>query len=45
VVDFVHLGFWPTFNLADFSIVAGAVLLVASFWWRLAEAKEDEAGA
>ena len=45
VVDFVHFGFWPTFNLADFSIVVGAVLLVASFWWRLAEAKEDEAGA
>jgi signal peptidase II len=45
VVDFVHLGFWPTFNLADFSIVVGAVLLVASFSWRLAEAKEDGAGA
>jgi len=45
VVDFVHLGFWPTFNLADFSIVVGTVMLVASFWRRLTEPKEDEAGA
>lgn len=27
VVDFVHLGFWPTFNLADASIVCGCLLL------------------
>jgi signal peptidase II len=30
VVDFVHLGAWPTFNVADASITIGAVLLV--FW-------------
>ena len=26
VVDFVRLGFWPTFNLADASIVCGSLL-------------------
>jgi signal peptidase II len=30
VVDFVALHFWPTFNVADASIVVGCVLLVAS---------------
>jgi signal peptidase II len=28
VVDFVDLGWWPVFNLADSAIVVGAVLLV-----------------
>lgn len=28
VVDFIHLGFWPTFNLADASIVVGCFLLL-----------------
>ncbi len=27
VVDFVHLGFWPTFNLADVAVVSGCALL------------------
>ncbi len=27
VVDFIYSGFWPTFNLADASIVLGAVIL------------------
>ena len=30
VVDFVDLGFWPVFNLADFAIVIG--VLVAVSW-------------
>ena len=30
VVDFVALHFWPTFNLADASVVIGCVLLVLS---------------
>jgi signal peptidase II len=30
VVDFVALHFWPTFNLADASIVVGCLLLVVS---------------
>lgn len=27
VVDFIHLGFWPTFNVADACIVCGCLLL------------------
>ncbi|MCL4313457.1 MAG: signal peptidase II [Actinobacteria bacterium] len=30
VVDFISVGFWPTFNLADASIVVGGILLVFS---------------
>jgi signal peptidase II len=30
VVDFIHLHGWPVFNVADSSIVVGAVILVAS---------------
>jgi signal peptidase II len=29
VVDFIDLGWWPVFNLADVAIVAGLVL---AFW-------------
>jgi signal peptidase II len=32
VVDFVYSGFWPTFNLADASIVLGCVVLGVSLW-------------
>lgn len=32
VVDFVKLGFWPTFNLADSAITVGVVLIVARGW-------------
>ena len=28
VVDFVHIGAWPTFNVADSAITIGAILLV-----------------
>lgn len=28
VVDFVHIGAWPTFNVADSAITVGAILLV-----------------
>lgn len=32
VVDFIHTGFWPTFNVADSSVVCGcALLIVLSF--------------
>ncbi len=33
VVDFVALHFWPTFNVADASIVVGCVLLLVSLVW------------
>ena len=32
VVDFVKIGFWPTFNLADSAITVGVVLIVARGW-------------
>lgn len=32
VVDFIHLRYWPTFNLADASIVVGVILLI---WFEL----------
>ena len=34
VVDFSASSFWPTFNVADASIVIGALLLAISFWRR-----------
>lgn len=33
VVDFVALHFWPTFNVADASIVVGCILLLVSLVW------------
>ncbi|HEY5272182.1 MAG TPA: signal peptidase II [Acidimicrobiales bacterium] len=32
VVDFIATSFWPTFNVADASIVIGALLLGISVW-------------
>ena len=32
VIDFIHLGFWPTFNLADVFIVVGVILLLIKTW-------------
>lgn len=34
VVDFIDLGPWPTFNIADAAITVGAVLLVWRGWRR-----------
>jgi len=34
VVDFVDLGFWPVFNLADSAITCGCLLLLAAGWSR-----------
>jgi signal peptidase II len=34
VVDFVHVGIWPTFNLADSAIVVGCVALAVIYWRR-----------
>jgi signal peptidase II len=33
VVDFVHVGVWPTFNVADSAITDGAVVLVMDTLW------------
>ena len=32
VVDFVDVGFWPVFNLADSAITCGCVLLLLTSW-------------
>jgi signal peptidase II len=32
VVDFVDIGFWPIFNIADMSIVAGVAILAYCLW-------------
>jgi signal peptidase II len=32
VVDFVDIGFWPIFNVADLSIVLGVTLLAYQLW-------------
>jgi signal peptidase II len=43
VTDFIHIGSWPAFNLADVSISAGVILLVL-LYLRDAEAeRKDEA--
>ena len=34
VVDFVDLGFWPVFNLADSAITCGCILLLLASWSR-----------
>ena len=34
VVDFLDLGWWPSFNLADVAVVAGCSLLVVVSWYR-----------
>lgn len=28
VIDFIHTGFWPTFNLADSAVVIGIVVII-----------------
>ena len=38
VIDFVHVGWWPTFNVADASITIGAILVVV---WALRGAHDD----
>ncbi len=32
VVDFIDIGFWPIFNLADLSIVVGVAVLAYQLW-------------
>jgi signal peptidase II len=42
VVDFVHVGDWPTFNVADSAITIGAVLVI--IWSVRATAREHQDG-
>jgi signal peptidase II len=32
VTDFIHIGWWPPFNVADSSVVVGVILFVISLW-------------
>lgn len=41
VTDFIHVGFWPDFNLADVSISVGVILLVL-LYLRDAEAQSSD---
>jgi signal peptidase II len=43
VIDFVDIGFWPIFNIADISIVLGVLIL--AFWLWQEEEKEQKAAA
>lgn len=43
VVDFIHLSFWPTFNIADSAIVCGCIVLAIAF--TRAERARDAAGS
>jgi signal peptidase II len=36
VTDFIDVGFWPTFNLADAAITIGVIVLLLC-WWRRPE--------
>lgn len=41
VVDYVDIGFWPIFNIADISIVTGVTIL--AFWlWQIEEQQVKE---
>jgi len=32
VRDFIDLGWWPVFNIADSALVVGAIIIIASMW-------------
>ncbi len=44
VVDFVRVGWWPVFNLADSAITVGAVVLVLGTWRAQPEASPGSGG-
>lgn len=44
VVDFVSVGWWPVFNLADSAITVGAVALVVRTWLADTEAESVSSG-
>jgi signal peptidase II len=45
VIDFIHIGFWPTFNLADSAITVGAILLAIELMRRSGDRSTPASGA
>lgn len=44
VVDFIDIGFWPIFNVADVAIVVGVAML-AYYFWQQENAAHELSGA
>jgi signal peptidase II len=42
VTDFVSVGWWPTFNLADSAICVGAAWLILASWWSARAGRDDQ---
>jgi len=42
VTDFISLGNFPVFNVADSSITVGCVVLVLGVWWQERAAKREK---
>jgi signal peptidase II len=32
VIDYLDVGFWPVFNLADIALTIGAIILIITYW-------------
>jgi signal peptidase II len=43
VIDFIDVGPWPVFNIADSSIVVGIAVLFLYFWMNSDKSKKDRA--
>jgi signal peptidase II len=45
VTDFISVGTFPVFNIADSSITVGCVVLLLGVWWQERIAKKDKSQA
>jgi signal peptidase II len=45
VTDFISVGTFPVFNIADASITVGCVVLLLGVWWQERAAKRKKAQA
>jgi signal peptidase II len=45
VTDFISIGTFPVFNVADSSISVGCVVLILGVWWQERLAKKTKAQA
>lgn len=44
VIDFIDVGWWPTFNVADIAVSCGAVALALSLWREDVRRRADATG-